>query len=629
MKVLNGMISEVPAAYEFADFHLDPAHRRLLRSGEPVPLTPKVFDTLLYLVEHRHTVLEKDELLKALWPDVVVEENNLGQAISKLRAALGEAPGANRYIATITGRGYRFVAPVTPIFGPDARPLAREEAPDSAPRLWQVSRLTARGSLLVAVATLVVLTAAYLWRARVTESDERSVGRLAVLPFKPLVPEVRNEAMEYGIADILIARLAELQTLTVSPLSVVRRYADLRQNPIAAGRELGVDAVLDGHIYRAGDRIRVSVRLVRVADEKQLWANQYDEPFTSVFAIQDAIAQQVTRSLAIELSPQAQQRTSKSLSDDPVAYELYLKGRFFMSLAQPRQAIRMFEQAVARDAEFALAHAGLADIYSRLPIATDGPSREAIERARDAAVKALAVDNRLAEAYTALGWIGFYHDWDWTQSEKHFTHALTLNRRDFSAHLGYAHLLSNTYRLEEALKEIDAALALDPVSPIAATLKGQFLLYGGRHDESRHQVRQTLTMAPGFWIAQLQLGRIHLQQRRYEDALAAFSTARQSGGSWAPLALIGYTHARADNRADANRVLGELTSASRHSYVPPYYIALVHNGLSQPNEALDWLERGYEERDVRMVFLGVDPAWDSLRGLPRFNGLLKQMNLSN
>ena len=461
------------------------------------------------------------------------------------------------------------------------------------------------------------------------ESDERSVGRLAVLPFKPLVPEVRNEAMEYGIADILIARLAELQALTVSPLSAVRRYADVTQNPIAAGRELGVDAVLDGHIYRAGDRIRVSVRLVRVADEKQLWANQYDEPFTSVFAIQDAIAQQVTRALAIELSPQAQQRASRSFSDDPVAYELYLKGRFFMSLAQPRQAIQMFEQAVARDPEFALAHAGLADIYSRLPIATDGPSREAIERARGAAVKALAVDNRLAEAYTALGWIGFYYDWDWTQSEKHFTHALTINRRDFSAHLGYAHLLSNTYRYDEALKEIDAALALDPVSPIAATLKGQFLFYGGRHDESRQQVRQTLTIAPGFWIAQLQLGRIHLQQRRYEDAVAAFSTARQSGGSWAPLALIGYTHALADSRADANRVLRELTSASRHSYVPPYYIALVHNGLSQPNEALDWLERAYEERDVRMVFLGVDPAWDSLRGLPRFKGLLKQMNLSN
>ena len=300
--------------YEFADFHLDPAHRRLLRSGEPVPLTPKVFDTLLYLVEHRHAALEKDELLKALWPDVVVEENNLGQAISKLRGALGEAPGANRYIATIPGRWLSLRrACDAHLRTRCATSGTRKEAPDSATRLWRVSRLTARASLLVAVATLVVLTAAYLWRTRAPESDERSVGRLAVLPFKPLVPEVRNEAIEYGIADIPIARLAELQALTVSgPLSagasIRRRYAEPDRGwPGARGRCGDSMATSIGQVIGS----RVSVRLVRVADEKQLWANQYHEPFTSVFAIQDAIAQQVTKSLAIELSPQAQQRTSK------------------------------------------------------------------------------------------------------------------------------------------------------------------------------------------------------------------------------------------------------------------------------------------------------------------------------
>jgi DNA-binding winged helix-turn-helix (wHTH) protein/TolB-like protein/Tfp pilus assembly protein PilF len=618
--------------FEFGDFRLDGSGRRLLKAGEPVRLTPRLFETLLYLVEHRGTVLSKDDLLAALWPDVVVEENNLGQAISKLRQVLGEAPGENRYIATVSGRGYRFVAQVTPVAADGAepeRPAVVTIPPVSAPPLRQPSRLIARALAVVAVFLAAAgLTALYVRSSPGGPSvDPRPPRTLAVLPFKPLVPEGRDEALEFGMADTLIAKLGHIRALTVRPLSAVRRFHDPDQDPLAAGRALGVEAVLDGHIHRMADRVRVTVRLVRVADEQQLWAGQYDEQLTSIFAVQDAISERVTRELAIRLSPQEEERVARRHTGNPAAYESYLKGRFFISLAQPRHAIEMFEQAVRLDPGFAPAHAGLADTLSRMPIATDGPSEDAMRRARAGALTALEIDGELGEAYAVLGWIGFYYDWDWAASEQHYRQALAINDEDFSARLGYAHLLSNTRRPDEAIEQVDLALAADPLSPLAGTLKSQFLFHAGRHDEAHAQLQRTLADSPAFWIGQVLLGSMHLRQGRYEDAVAAFGRAGSAGGGIAPLALTGYTHAVSGNREQAQRILAELT-ASGEPAVPPCLVATVHLGLDDRQQALAWLERAYVERDVRMVFLGVDPVWAPLHDDLRFVDLLKRMNLS-
>ena len=287
----------------------------------------------------------------------------------------------------------------------------------------------------------------------------------------------------------------------------------------------------------------------------------------------------------------------------------------------------MFEDAVNRDPGFAVAHAGLADIFSRLPIATDGPYANAIARAKASAARAIAIDPNLPEAHGALGWIAFYGDWDCAESERRFTRALQLNPREFSSNVGVAHLHSNTGRSAEALRAIEQAMALEPTSPLAGTLRAEFLYHARRYDDARDQLRKTLAAAPGFWIARQYLGQLHLVAGNLGDALGEFESARRSGGSYAPLAAIGYTHALAGRRAEAIADLRALMDASKTSYVPPYYFALVHLGLDDHPQTLEWLERAYAEKDVRMVFIGVDPLWDRLRKVPRFAALLQKMKL--
>jgi DNA-binding winged helix-turn-helix (wHTH) protein/TolB-like protein/Tfp pilus assembly protein PilF len=618
--------------FEFGDFRLDASGRTLSRAGEPVRLTPRILDTLLYLVERRGTILSKDELLAALWPDTIVEENNLGQAISKLRQTLGEAPGDNKYIATVSGRGYRFVAPVTVLApGPDGAasshvtPTPVPDTPKPREREGGPRQLSRRVALAA-----VILVGAGLAGLYVRSSPEGSAGdprplrTLAVLPFRPLVSETRDEALEFGVAESLIGKLGRIEALNVRPLSAVRRFHASSQDPVAAGRELGVEAVLDGHIQRLNDQIRVTVRLVRIADGRQLWAGQYDEQLTSIFDIQDAISERVTRELALRLSPQDAQRVARRDTRNPAAYDLYLKGRFFLSLAQPRTAIEMFEQAVRLDPGFAPAQAGLADTLSRLPIATDSASGEVMQRARRIAQTALELDRELGQAYAVLGWIGFYYDWDWAASEQHYRRALAIDAQDFSARLGYAHLLSNTFRSDEAIRQVDLALAADPQSPLARTLKSQFLFYAGRTREAHDQLRAALVTSPAFWIAQLLLGRILLHEGRQDEALAAFNRAAEVGGVWAPLALAGYAHGVSGNRGQARQILSTLENGA----APPSLRAQVHIALGATHEALAALERAYVEKDVRMVFLGVEPQWAPLHADPQFVALLNRMNLA-
>jgi DNA-binding winged helix-turn-helix (wHTH) protein/TolB-like protein len=621
-----------PRVFEFGDFRLDVSGRTLSRAGEPVRLTPRIFETLLYLVERRGTVLGKEELLAELWPDVVVEENNLGQAISKLRQVLGEAPGDNKYIATVSGRGYRFVAPVT-VLAPgaegaepsDVNPAPIADTPTAREREGGTRRLSRRVALAAVILVGAGLAALYVRSSREgSAGNARPPRTLAVLPFKPLVTEARDEALEFGIADSLIAKLGGIDALTVRPLSAVRRFHASGQDPLAAGRELGVEAVIDGHIQRLNDRIRVTVRLVQIVDGRQLWAGQYDEKLTSIFDIQDAISERVTRELTLRLSPQEAQRVARRDTRHPAAYELYLKGRFFLSLAQPRNAIQMFEQAVRLDPGFALAQAGLADTLSRLPIATDSASGEVMQRAKKIALTALELDRELGQAYAVLGWIGFYYDWDWAASEQHYRRALAIDDRDFSARLGFAHLLSNTFRPDEAIRQVDLALAADPQSPLAGTLKSQFLFHAGRTREAHDQLRATLETSQAFWIAQLLLGRILLYEDRHDEAVAAFNRAADAGGVWAPLALVGYAHGLSGNRQQARQILSTLEEGG----APQVLQAQVHLGMGATQEAVAALERAYAERDVRMVFLGVEPTWTPLHADRRFVALLKRMNLA-
>ena len=643
------MSEDHPHIYEFGDFHLDSARRVLLRcdDDQPVKLTSKAFDTLLYMVRHGGAVLDKEELMRAVWPDTFVEENNLSQNVSALRRALGEKQGENRYIATVPGRGFSFVAEVRAGRGKDGRestdPVRTENNIERQEMLQGVDltrpdqhKVGRRGKLWPAVFGGIIVAALgagalHLWRLQKATGPAQPIRTIAVLPFKPLVVENRDEALELGMADTLIARLSHSREVIVRPLSSVRRYGGLEQDPQAAGRELGVESVLDGGIQRWGDRIRVTARLINVPDGTSLWVGTFDEKFTGVFAVQDAISGRVADELALRLTGEERELLAKRYTPDPEAYELYLKGRFFVNqlrLESIMKAIGFFEEAIRKDPNYALAYAGIADCYNRLPVTSDVPSREAFPQAKEAALRALEIDGQLAEAHTILGWIKLWYEWNWEGAGREFRRALEINPNYPVARMGYAHLLSDLGRHQEALDEVDRALRLDPLSSFAGTLKGHFLFHARRYPQAIDQLHRTLEIEPNFWVGQITLGKNYERAGRYEEALEAFRKAGEfSGGNSETISLSGFTYAMSGRRGEADRMLRELEAMSEQRYVPPYNVALVYHGLGDSGEALKLLEKAYQERDVHMVFLGVDPKWDALHDNPGFVKIIGRMNL--
>ncbi len=574
------MTGPAPDIYEFGDFRVEPTKHLLLRKGEPVALTPKVFETLLYLVRHQGDLVEKDDLIRAVWPDTVVEENNLNQNISALRRVLGESRGENRYIATVPGRGYRFVAAV---------------------------------------------------RSPAGSAGVAPIPSIAVLPFKPLTAGHRDEALEMGMADTLIARLSSSRATIVRPLSSVRKYTNLEQDALAAGRELGVESVLDGSIQSDGNQIRVTARLISVADGASLWSGTFDQEFTNVFAVQDTISEKVASALALRLSQDEKKRLTQRYTDNVEAFHCYLKGRYHIGkVTRPAitKGLEFFQQAIDIDPTYALAYAGVAEAYRRLPITSDVAPKEAFPKAKAAASKALEIDGNIADAHLALGFTKLWFDWDWVAAEREFNVAIDLNPSGGEAHMGYANLLTCVGRHREALAEGQRAVELDPLSLIVNANQAQFLHWARADDEAWKRVQKTLEIDPNFWVANLALGRLHIQKGEYPEAIAALTKARNfSGANSETVSLIGYAYARAGDRAQADAVLDELKSRSNQRYVPPHSIAVIYHGLGNKDQTFQWLEKAYEERDVRLTFLRTDPKWDSLRSDARFEDLVRRVGL--
>lgn len=632
--------------YAFGSFRLDAVKRRLLRDDHIVPLTPKAFDTLLVLVEHNRVVLEKDELIKLLWPDSFVEENNLTQNISALRKALGERPGEHRYIVTVPGRGYRFIADVSvhtneeETDGENHHTLNEEQAADSNAvasqpnqRTDQQKRAAWRGLLAGVVIVGMVAAAFYYWRARTKAVAATSIKIIAVLPFKPLMAGNRDEALEMGMADTLIARLSNSREIIVRPLSSVRKFGGLEQDPQVAGRELSVEAILDGSLQRSGDQIRVTARLVGVPDGDSLWTGTFDEKFTDVFAVQDKISEKVAQALALQLSGDEKRRLTKRYTENVEAYQLYLTGRYHWGKLTPpeiKKSIEYFQRAIEIDPAYALAYGGLAEAYRVLPITSDVPPLDAFPKSKAAAARALEIDDSLADVHATLGIVKFWFDWDWAGAEKECRRAIELNPNSGDAHRAYAMWLFYLGRRDESVAEGKRARELDPLSLITNVLEAMFLHYAGREDETIARVQKTFELDPNFWVAHLQLAKIYLRQRRYMEAIAELNKAREfSGGNTETISLIGYTWAVSGDRAKAQTALDELKSAStQNRYVPPYNVAIIYNGLGQKDEALAWLEKAYEEHDARLTFIKIEPRWDPFRSDPRFTDLMRRIGLA-
>jgi eukaryotic-like serine/threonine-protein kinase len=484
----------------------------------------------------------------------------------------------------------------------------------------------------LALASLAALIAGgFLGRQWLVERAT-GVDSIAVLPFKPLMADSRDEALEIGLADTLITRLSSLKNVTVRPLSAVRRYTALDQDPVAAGRELQAQAVLEGSIQKVGDKVRVTARLIRVADGKTLWTRQFDERWTDIFAVQDAISQRGADDLMTPLTGEERSELAKNHTADPVAYKLYLEGRHHWSKRTAegmRKAVESFERAIEKDRKYALAYVGLADAHATLGAYHIEPAREAMPRAREAAAKALEIDDRLAEAHASMGKIFTDYDWDWEQAEREFQLAIKLKPNYSNSHQWYSMVLAHMGRFDEAVSEANRAWELDYFSAATGTQVGQILYRARRYDQAITALRKTLDLEPNFVTARYYLGLCYLMQGKRDEAVAEFKKARAIAPNVPDfIALLGYIYAMTGQRDQARRCLVELNEMTRRRYVPPFNYATLHVGLGEKDLAFKWLEKGYEERDPWMRGLKSDPLFDVLRPDARFAKLLSRAGLA-
>ncbi|HUE84179.1 MAG TPA: winged helix-turn-helix domain-containing protein [Pyrinomonadaceae bacterium] len=624
--------------YEFDNFRLDVSERLLTREGERVALSEKTFETLCALVRRANRLVSKEELLNEIWANAIVEENNLDKNISLLRQVLGERTGKGKFIETVRGHGFRFVPEVRKIeeeanaalaFDGQSMPEASAVAGGQTVKESQATNNAKAGlrnfNLPLAAASILIvasLTVIYFWRQYPIEA---SIKTLAVLPFKPLVGEMKDESLGLGMADALIAKLSG-EEITVRPLPAVRRYSSQEQDPVTAGRELGVDVVLDGSIQVSGDRVRVLAKLLRVDDGRQLWAERFDEKFTDIFDVQDSISERVAGALRIQLGSKDKKRQTQDIE----AYQLYMKGRYHalrLTRAETDKGIDYFQQAIKLDPNYALAHVGLAEAYVPMALTSGEPSWETMPKAKAAALKALELGETLAEAHAILAAVLFWYDWDWQTAERQLVRALELNPRSAEARFGYAHLLSNGLKHEKAIVEIKHARELDPLSLRTNALEGQILFFAGNYDAALDHLNKTIDLEPNFWLSHLFISRVFTEKGMHQEAVSAAEKAGELSGNSQSNAYRAYALTKWRKLNEARAVLEGLLKLSTTRYVPPYNFAVVYSGLGEREKALDYLEKGYAERDPRMVFLGVEPMWNNLRSDSRFVALIQRMRI--
>jgi DNA-binding winged helix-turn-helix (wHTH) protein/TolB-like protein/Tfp pilus assembly protein PilF len=648
-----------PSSYSFGEFRIDAVERVLLRQNELVPLTPKVFDLLLLLVANHGHVVEKERLMKEVWPDTFVEEGNLTQNISVLRKALGNSTNGSGYIQTIPRRGYRFVGNVT--VGPvdteelsievhsRARVIVDEErdssissvAANADKRLIPERRGLARErrSILIAGACLTVLAlTAFFWNPwRKAEPQSRTVTQssiktVAVLPFKPLSNEGREEYLELGIADSLITRLSSIRQIIVRPTSSVRRFAGTNYDPIIAGRELKTDAVVDGSIQRLGDRLRINVQLIRISDGSVLWGYHCDDLCTDLFAAQDSISENVARSLALTLSDVENQELTKHYTTSSDALRAYLNARFYYgkrTRESANETVEYLQKAVELDPQYALAHAALAEAYASLAFLHVTTTDESMPRAKTAAERALGLDPNLAEAHSAAGFIKLTYGWDWRGAGEQFQKALELNPNESVVHDDYATLLEAQGRTDEAIVELNKARELDPLSLLISRNHGRAYYYARQYDRAVQIWQETAEMDRTFPAVNNWLTWVYEAEGKYPEAIDTdLKQEELSGVSADSLKSLRQAYATGGWKAYWQTDLQLHQEQFNDSTGDRYEMVQLYRRLGRNDEAFKWLNKACDERSVWMIWLKVDPALDGLRSDPRFGQLMKRVGLS-
>jgi TolB-like protein/DNA-binding winged helix-turn-helix (wHTH) protein/Tfp pilus assembly protein PilF len=627
----------------FGSFEVDTVSGELRRQGLKIRLQDQPFRLLVLLLGRAGDVVTRDELREKLWPaDTYVDfDHSLNTAVRKLREALGDSAEAPRYVETLARRGYRFIAPVAP------RPIAQlaySAGADVASVLRApVERLSTRARRLLTFAIVVVICAAALvayWvvprPGPTAQSGRRST--LAVLPFDNLTGDADQEYLSDGLTEEIITQLGWLEPDRVRVLarSSTWKYKRADRDIGRLRRELGADYVLEGSLRRAGERVRVSAQLVRLDDQSQVWAETYERPFRDVLILQSEVAETVAHTIAVTLTPGAQARLARARPVRAEAYQDYLRGRFFWNRRTEgalRQALGYFQKAIAADPGYAPAYSGVADSYLSLgasSIVGGLPPRQAMPQAKAAALKALQIDDALAEAHTSLAMVHLLYDWDSAACEKEFRRALELDPNYTAAHHWYSHYLLALGRTEESLAESKRALELEPLQLVVGIHLGWHYLYARQYDQAIAQFRQTLELDPAFPQTQRYAAWAYLQKGMHSEAIAALRAAL-SGLERDPEieGELGHALAVAGRRADALVMLEGLAHLSASRYVSPYSVALVHAGLGDRDQALTWLDKAYAERSDYMPYLRLEPMLDGLRSDHRFAALVGRVGLTS
>jgi TolB-like protein/DNA-binding winged helix-turn-helix (wHTH) protein/Flp pilus assembly protein TadD len=612
-------------SYEFGPFVLDTGRRLLLRNGEPMPLTPKTFETLRALIENRSRVVTKDELLRQVWGDTSVEEGGLTRNVSILRKTLGEKPDDHQYIVTVPGRGYRFVAEVRETRGDgETTDAANRQASPEAGRRPRAHVVAYRWVLICCLAAVALGTVTYvLLPERAKEPRQPTITSIAVLPLETLSGDPTQDYFADGVTEALIGHLARIRALRVVSRTSVMRFKGTKRSLSDVGRALNVDAMIEGSVQRTGNRVKISLQLIHAASDTHLWAREYERELTDVLALQGEVASAVADEIRVQVTAEERARMKSATRVDPAAHQEYLIGRYHLwryDEENLKQAIAHFERARQIDRHYAAAHAGLSHAWWALGVygSTVNP-RTAESPSRAAALKALELDVDLAEAHVVEADLKRLYDWDWSGSEQSVRRALALDPNDVDAEYSYALLLCQLGRFPEAIAHMERAGQLDPLAPAIQMNFARVLYRARRFDEARRHLARAMELEPEMLPAQQLLGDIYTELGLYTEALAAYrNTGSAPGNPW----RIVRTYALSGRQDEARRMLKELSArkAPRSRVAAGAYAA-----LGDKDEAFKLLFA--MRRDEGFNYVKVDPPFDSLHSDPRWRELLHDMNL--
>jgi DNA-binding winged helix-turn-helix (wHTH) protein/tetratricopeptide (TPR) repeat protein len=578
--------------YEFNGFRLEGTQRRLLYHGQPVPLKGKILDLLLFLVEMRGQLVMKEELMKKIWADSIVEENNITVSMSILRKTLGEDRSRPKFIETIPRQGYRFIAEVIEVS--TERPVTRDAGQS---------------------------------KDRVVLQDE-PIESLAVLPLQSPKKDFNVDYLSEGISESIINILSRIPKLRVMACSTIFRFKRKEVDPHEVGLMLNVKALLMIRVMRLGETLVIRGQLVKVSDGTQLWGEQYNRSPSDLLATQDEIAKAISDSLKFKLTVQEQIRLNKQPTKNIEAYNLYLRGRYFWNKYSKEwvlKAIDAFKEAISIDVNYALAYCGLADAYFRLSNVYF-PPREVLPKAKEAALRAVEIDDNQAEAHSSLGLVRVYYDHDWTGAESAFRRALELDPHLVSAHQRYGSYLTFMGRFDEAIEHYETALELDPFSlQINMNLATTYYLKG-EYERAINMLNETIELEPNYMPTHFLLGLVRIQEKRLPEAIAEFQLIyKLDEEAYLALGFMGYAHALAGERAEAETLLSILQDISLRKYVSPYSMLVIRLALGPKKRVFELLEQLYEECNDWLIWLKVSPELKVLRDDPKFKDLLRRV----